>query len=241
MGRIVYPPYLELATGRGARVLSYDRPGLGGSTRHPGYRLSDCAADVRTIAAALGLERLLVWGISGGGPFALACAALLPDLIVAAAELCGRSPAASDEQPEILKNPEASREQIGKDAMEQREMDWLAWTEEIRDSLPPADLDNLRRAGAAWLALDARDAFAPGGDGWFDEQWAVAQPWGFDLGDIRIPVLIVHGLADPWVDPQAARVLAAGIPGAELRLLEGMGHMSLLDRLDEVVDWLLAR
>jgi pimeloyl-ACP methyl ester carboxylesterase len=241
MGRIVYPPYLQLATGRGARVLSYDRPGLGGSTRNPGYLFSDGAADVRTIASALELERLLVWGISGGAPFALACAALLPDLVAAAAELGGRTPPAPDESPEILKDPQAGREEIGRDAAEQRERDWLAWTDEIRDTLPPADVDNLKRASAEWFANDARDAFAPGGDGWFDEQWALAQDWGFDLADIRVPVLIVHGLVDPWQAPQAARELAAGIPGAELRYLEGIGHMSLLDHLDEVVDWLLAR
>jgi pimeloyl-ACP methyl ester carboxylesterase len=241
MGRIVYPPYLEMATGRGARVLSYDRPGLGGSTRRPGYHLSDCATDVRAIAAALGLERLLVWGISGGGPFALACAALLPDLVVAVAELGGVSPPAPDGQPKILKDPEASREDIGKEAAKQREMDWLGWTEEMRDSLPSVDVDTLRRGAADWFAVDARDAFVPGGDGWFDEQWAVAQDWGFDLGNIRVPVLIVHGLADPGVPPIRARELAARIPGAELRLLEGVGHFSLLDQLDEVVDWLLAR
>jgi pimeloyl-ACP methyl ester carboxylesterase len=56
------------------------RPGYGGSAAQPGCSVADCAADVRAICAALGIERLAIWGISGGGPHVLACAALLPDL-----------------------------------------------------------------------------------------------------------------------------------------------------------------
>lgn len=241
MGRRPYPPYLTMATGRGVRVLSFDRPGLGGSTRNPGYRLPDCAADVRAMAAALNIERLLVWGVSGGAPFAVACAALLPDLVVAAAELGGPSPASPDETPAILTDPEARRQELETDAAADRERDVPGWIDVLTETgLPPADVATLKSAAAQWFADDARDAFAPGADGWFDEQWAVAQPWGFELGSIRIPFLIVHGLLDPWVGPQAAREFAAGIPSAELRLLEDNGHLSPLDRLDEIVDWLLA-
>jgi pimeloyl-ACP methyl ester carboxylesterase len=69
------------------RLISYDRPGYGGSAPQPGRSVADCAADVRAICAALGIERLGMWGISGGGPHVLACAALLPDLVAAAASL----------------------------------------------------------------------------------------------------------------------------------------------------------
>jgi pimeloyl-ACP methyl ester carboxylesterase len=62
---------------RQLRLISYDRPGYGGSTPQPGRSMADCASDVRVICAALGIERIAMWGHSGGGPHVLACAALL--------------------------------------------------------------------------------------------------------------------------------------------------------------------
>ena len=73
------------AAERGIRLISYDRPGYGGSTPQPGRSIADGADDVRAIAEHLGIERLAMWGFSGGGPYTLACAALLPDLVAAAA------------------------------------------------------------------------------------------------------------------------------------------------------------
>src|SRR5208282_1824181 len=68
----------------GLRLIGYDRPGYGGSTPQPGRTVADCASDVRAICAGLGIDRLAMWGVSGGGPHVLACAALLPDLVTAA-------------------------------------------------------------------------------------------------------------------------------------------------------------
>jgi len=83
--RHLYPPISADAAARGLRLISYDRPGYGGSTSSPDRSVADCAADARAICAALGIDRVAMWGISGGGPHLLACAALLPDLVVAAA------------------------------------------------------------------------------------------------------------------------------------------------------------
>jgi len=80
------------AAARGLRLISYDRPGYGESTPQPGRTMADCAADVRAICAVLGIEKLVTWGLSGGGPHVLACAALLPDLVTAAASLCSLAP-----------------------------------------------------------------------------------------------------------------------------------------------------
>jgi pimeloyl-ACP methyl ester carboxylesterase len=85
--RYQYGPALADAAGRGLRLISYDRPGCGGSTALPGRTVAACADDVRVICAALGIDRLAMWGISGGGPHVLACAALLPDLVAAVAAL----------------------------------------------------------------------------------------------------------------------------------------------------------
>src|SRR5215472_5933913 len=76
--RHLYPPNVADAAARGLRLISYDRPGYGGSTPCPGRTVADCAGDVRAVCASLGIDRLVTWGISGGGPYALGCAALLP-------------------------------------------------------------------------------------------------------------------------------------------------------------------
>src|SRR6516164_5833556 len=90
--RHLYPPNVADAAARGLRLIGYDRPGYGGSTPQPGRSVADCAADVRAICAEFGIDRLAMWGISGGGPHMLACAALLPDLVTAAASLASLAP-----------------------------------------------------------------------------------------------------------------------------------------------------
>ena len=91
--RHLYAPAAADAAARGLRLISYDRPGYGGSTPQPGRSVADCAADVRAICAELGIGRLAMWGVSGGGPHVLACAALLPNLVTAAASLASLAPA----------------------------------------------------------------------------------------------------------------------------------------------------
>jgi pimeloyl-ACP methyl ester carboxylesterase len=85
-------PWVRDAAERALRLISYDRPGFGESSPQPGRTAADTAADVRAICAELGIDRLVTWGYSGGGPHLLACAALLPDLVTAAASLAGLAP-----------------------------------------------------------------------------------------------------------------------------------------------------
>jgi pimeloyl-ACP methyl ester carboxylesterase len=74
--RLLYGPNVADAAARGLRLISYDRPGYGGSDPQPGRTVADCASDVRAICAALDVQQLATWGVSGGGPHVLACAAL---------------------------------------------------------------------------------------------------------------------------------------------------------------------
>src|SRR5579862_5117750 len=90
--RLQFERDVQRAERMGIRLLSYDRPGYGGSSRDEGRSVADCATDIRAIAGALGIERLAVWGISGGGPHAVACAALLGDLVPAVAVLAAAAP-----------------------------------------------------------------------------------------------------------------------------------------------------
>src|SRR3954451_11864101 len=92
----IYARHARDAEERGIRLFSYDRPGYGGSTRHEGRTVADCAADAEAVCNALGIDRFCVWGISGGGPHTLALAALLPDRVAAAASLAAVGPYGGD-------------------------------------------------------------------------------------------------------------------------------------------------
>ncbi len=92
MSRRLYGGWIADAEKKGIRLISYDRPGYGGSTVHPGYTVASGAADVLAIAESLGHDQLGIWGISGGGPYALGCAALLPDVAVAVAAVASDAP-----------------------------------------------------------------------------------------------------------------------------------------------------
>jgi pimeloyl-ACP methyl ester carboxylesterase len=93
------PPYsgwVKDAKARGARVIAYDRPGYGASTASRGRTVGDAALDVASIMDALGVQQFATWGVSGGGPHALACAALLPDRVMAACSIGGVGPFDAD-------------------------------------------------------------------------------------------------------------------------------------------------
>ena len=95
--RLLNPIWIEDALSRGIRLIGYDRPGYGGSTAFPGRTVASAADDMAAIANTLNLDRLAIWGHSGGGPHALACAALQPDRVFAVATLASPAPYEADE------------------------------------------------------------------------------------------------------------------------------------------------
>jgi pimeloyl-ACP methyl ester carboxylesterase len=251
--RHLYGPAAADASARGLRLIGYDRPGYGGSTPQPGRTVADCAADVRAICAELGIGRLAMWGISGGGPHLLACAALLPDLVASAASLASPAPADAEgldwfdgmgqenaDDFKLLKSdPEAARAKMEKD----REATLAASADDLAELLQtlltPTDAAALTGEFAEYLAWTGREGLAPGSQGWWDDGVAHAGPWGFELSAIRVPVLLMHGRQDQFVPFGHGRWLAARIPGVEARLLDGDGHLTLgTDRIGEVHAWL---
>lgn len=255
-GSRVLPAFeLERAARRGVRLISYDRPGYGGSTRHPGRNVADCASDVRAIAGALGVRRMAVWGTSGGAPHAAACAALLSGLVGAVGLLGCPAPYGAPglnwtadmganvvaEFAAVREGPAAARrwlqsaraEMLGESASEDAEVNEWPFTE--------PDVAALERIGGP-LFEALRVGLAPGVDGWLDDDLATVADWGFGLSQIRVPVLVMHGGRDGLVPVAHGRWLAEAIPGAELRVYEDEGHVSpLANRLDELYDWLLER
>lgn len=250
----LYRPHVADAMDRGIRLIGYDRPGYGRSTPQPGRSVADCAADVRAIAAALGIDRLGVWGISGGGPHALACAALLPDLVVAVGSLAAIAPYGApgldyftgmgeenvDDIKLSLEDEPAARAKL----IEDRERVLALTAEDMVQAFPTlvsaADAAAFTLELAEYLVACNQDGLAPGGDGWWDDGGAHLHPWGFDLESIRAPVQLWHGRHDRFVPFQHGEWLASKIPGVEAHLTEEDGHLTLLQRrVGEVHAWLL--
>jgi pimeloyl-ACP methyl ester carboxylesterase len=253
--RLLYAPTLVDAAARGVQLISYDRPGYGRSTPRPDHRIADVAADVRAICDALGIGELPVWGISGGGPYALACAALLPEIVTAAASLASPAPYGSDgldyftgmgeENVNDIKlsltDPQAARAKLEEDREQLLALTPAELAAVLRTLLSPVDAAVLDGRLAEYLVQSDRDGLSAGGQGWWDESLALVRPWGFSLSQIARPVLLLHGHADRFVPIEHGRWLAGQIPGVEARLLPDDGHLTLLqNRVGEVHEWLLA-
>jgi len=253
---ILYGPWAMDALDRGIFLIGYDRAGYGASTRHPGRAIADVVADVRTIAAALGIERLLTWGVSGGGPHALACAALAPDLVAAAACLAGPAPfdaegldwmAGTGEANVIEDNAAIAGETVLRPLVTQEAAAMVAGgVDGLRDALAtllsPVDAAALDGRLADFLVETTRAGIGRSVDGWVDDDLAFVKPWGFDVAAIRVPVLLVQGEQDRFVPVSHFEWLSASLPDVETWRSPDEGHLSLLeDAVTEVHDWLLAR
>jgi pimeloyl-ACP methyl ester carboxylesterase len=245
------------AEAQGVRLLAYDRAGYAGSSRRPGRSVADVAADVEALADALGLERLATWGISGGGPHALACAALLPDRIAAAASVAGVAPygaAGLDwlggmgesnvaEFEAALAGEEALRPLLEAEAAGLGALTAPELVDALATILSDPDVEVLSGELAEWLLANFARALSAGVDGWLDDDLAFAKPWGFDPAAIAVPTLVVHGLLDVMAPPPHSRWLAARIPGVEARFQPDDGHLTLYTEraVHRVHEWLLER
>lgn len=254
--RLLFDHDADRAAARGVRLISYDRPGYGESSPDPGRRFASCADDVRDIAAALGIERLAVWGISGGGPHAIACAALLGDLVPAVAVLASPAPWAADgldyfagmgelnvEDIQLtLADPAAARAKCEADRVEMLGLELDGLIGMLQTLLAPVDAAILSGELGEYLIACTQSGLAPGAEGWWEDDEALLGPWGFELGAIETPVLLHHGRQDRFVPFAHGEWLAARIPGVDARLSEDDGHLTLTaNHLDAIHDWLLER
>ncbi|MGR2753331.1 alpha/beta fold hydrolase [Agromyces arachidis] len=231
-------PLRVAAAGRGIRLVAYARPGYGGSTPHPGRDVASAAGDVAAIADALGIERFAVLGYSGGGPHALACAALLGERVTAAASIAGLAPIApGDDWFAGMHAPGALRAAAESRSARER----FAATDEF-DPGQFIDAD-WAALGGEWGALgrDAQRAEANGPGGLIDDDVAFTRPWGLDLGDVRVPTLLVHGEQDRVIPRSHAVRLLAALPQARLWMRLDEGHVAVLQAAGDVLDWLVER
>jgi pimeloyl-ACP methyl ester carboxylesterase len=254
--RSQYPPFAEAAAARGLRYVSYSRPGYGGSSRLPDRVVADCAADTAAILAHLGAESCYTLGASGGGPHALACAALLADRgVLACATVAGVGPFGAAGLDFLEGMGRENHEEFGaalagpaelQAYLEQEARAFAGVTGEqvaaaLGDLVSAVDVAALTGDFAAYVAASFRQALADGIWGWLDDDLAFTRPWGFDLGSIDVPVVVWQGEQDRMVPFAHGRWLAAHLPTARAKLLAEEGHLSIaVERFGEVIGELVA-
>jgi len=242
----------------GVCFVTHDRAGYGRSTRLRGRRVVDDVDDVRLIADELGFERFGVSGGSGGGPHALACAARLPDRVIRAscavglapfgppglehdAWFAGMDPANVGEFGVALEGEEALVPFL--ERMQARYEAKVAADDS--NFLEDYDVNESDRAQMArpeftqTLRETILEHAVNGVDGWVDDMLALTGPWGFDVSEITVPVLIRYGASDVLVPPGHGAWLAAHVPGCIARI-DDAGHLGRdpVEEIAEGVRWL---
>jgi pimeloyl-ACP methyl ester carboxylesterase len=233
----------------GARVVSYDRAGYGRSDRLEGRDVVDVVGDVSALADELGFSRFAVMGVSGGGPHALACGALLPDRVTRAAVmvtpapndadfafLAGMTQGNIDEFEAALAGPAAIATYLAP-FVELLKTDPEAMLDELAAELPTPDQATMARAGVReMLVTNWQEATRQGAAGWLDDDLAFTRPWGFELADVAVEVRLWHGELDRLSPRAHGQRVAERLPNASFELVPGMGHM-LYDAWAEALAW----
>lgn len=236
-GRLELAGQGEAFHAAGVRVITADRPGYGGSSLLPGRTTADWTDDVVALAEHLGIDRFAVIGLSSGGPYTVACAALLGDRVTGALIAAGNTD---------MSWPESSNGYLQSEldimAMDD-EAAAVAWCEEhygadgsgfLSGDLDLGEIDNAFLSDEAQLTslMNAMgEAFRQGVVGYAHDITVQGRPWSFDPGAITARTLVVHGDDDRLVPLAHSEHTAQLIPGAELRIIAGCGHLSLIPRL----------
>ncbi|RNL77430.1 alpha/beta fold hydrolase [Nocardioides marmorisolisilvae] len=235
----------------GLRLITYSRPGYGRSTPRPWPRprIADDLADSVVVLDGLGVDQFVTLGWSGGGPRALACAALLPRRCRAATSLAGVAPADApdldftagmgpenvEEFAAAVAGPEAYSAFLAEPVAELATVTGDQVAASLGELITPVDAAAVTGEFAEWLAATFRHAAVQGVIGWREDGIAIMGPWEFSLHDVRVPVAIWQGGQDAMVPFSHGQWLAANVPGARTHLFEDEGHISVFAKLDEIL------
>lgn len=240
------------ATEANIRLIGVDRPGIGSSTPFQYETVSQFADDLRTVADTLGIDKMAVIGLSGGGPYTLACAAAMPERVVAAGILGGVAPAVG---PEAIDSNLMRLARLAEPVLDRagRPISVLAagLIRMVRPVASPAlelyarlspegDREMLSRPEFKAMFLDdllngsRKQLAAPIADAVL-----FARPWGFRLVDVKVPVHWWHGDADHIVPFSHGKHAVALLPDARLYPIPGESHLAGLGRAEEILSTLL--
>jgi pimeloyl-ACP methyl ester carboxylesterase len=243
----------DLAKDYGITLLSVDRPGFGKSPLRKGRTVIEWPALIEAVANHYGIDKFSIFGMSGGAPYVLATAHHLAPRVEFALVVSGMGEVALTEIPsEMVGFPKLVLRTVAKapwmvspmvKAMAAR---WRKNPEkavqEIRSSLGGVDeklLSQSRYGG--FLREDVREALCQGGEGIMDELKILTSPWGFQVEEIRVPVYLLHGEADPLVPVTLARWMASRIEGSRLMEFPLQGHFFAFEEIRKILDILVKR
>jgi pimeloyl-ACP methyl ester carboxylesterase len=240
----------------GLRRITFDRAGYGDSTRKRGRRVIDVVADVEHLTAALGIDRFLVAGGSGGGPHALALAATLPDRVIRCHAAVSVAPFDAEGLDWMAGMTEGNVIEFGTATKGE------APSRQLCDGLRGTAIERLTAGRLDWMGDDYElseadmemsrkhfvverahmlNGLAPSADGWIDDLLVMVKPWGFDVETIRVPVLLTYGRTDNLVPAAHGDWLAAHVPGATVWVDEESGHMGADDDVERELGWISGR
>ena len=250
-----FEPFVRTLADRGLRSVSWSRPGYGDSTRQPGRSVADVVDDTAAVLDQIGADRAYVAGWSGGGPHALACAALMANRVIGTTTIASVAPYPAegldwladmgaeniDEFGAVLEGPAAI----------ERFLDgvWPTFRDVSADDVAAAfgdlvdDVDRGAVTGtfAAFISAQMHEGLRESFAGWLDDDFAFAKPWGFDLDSIPGRVHVWQGAHDRMVPFAHGQWLAAHIPTACAHLLPEHGHLSLaVDSFPAILDEMIA-
>ncbi|TCN41678.1 pimeloyl-ACP methyl ester carboxylesterase [Kribbella orskensis] len=246
---MVLEPVAEAAARYGMRFVTHSRPGYRDSSPQRGRRVAEVAGDVGALLDAVGADDFVTLGWSGGGPHALACAALLPERCRGAAIVAGVAPYDAEgldwlagmgaenvaEFGAAATGVEALGEFLAEAGSELRDVQADDIITAFGDLLSAVDQQTLRDGLAGYLAASCRAAVSRGYDGWRDDDLAFLTDWGIDLARIRVPVSIWQGDQDRMVPRNHGRWLGEHVAGATTHLVPGEGHLSLMKNIDTIM------
>jgi pimeloyl-ACP methyl ester carboxylesterase len=228
---------LDLLEERGVCAVAVDRPGYGATDPLDDLDLLARTKDAVAVAEHLGMARFAVQGTSGGGPYALACAVLMPDRVQAvilasalgrigeAGDLDGMPEDIAEEWRQEWRDPEGARDRLEAEVAELRAGP-LASLRQLTSDWPAEERDWLEKHSEA-VAENMAEAARQGAVGWWLDGQAFGKPWPFEVAEIRAPIHVFHGGSDSLAPlPVLRRSLARAAHVKEERIYPGGNHGS---------------
>lgn len=232
---------------RGVRIISVDRPGYGISDPYEGRTLADWPMDVAAIADRLGIDKFCVLGVSGGAPYAAACAHDLADRVRNAVIVCGLgppdAPGMAAAHLRLLRAVGSWRDFPREPVLNFfRNIAMTPFGERLNkrmralapkgskewEALSPEFASLLRASWAEGLRLTTQ--------GMISDAEIYGTAWHFDVNAIRVPMAVWHGSADATVPVSVGHFYAAHCSSARGHFPTGEGHFSLVrNYIDRIV------